>query len=70
MLCQVKLLGDVSGGVQFASMALAIVEGQTDDAVALLKGQRSSGRGIQPAGEEGDSSALTHFRIVSSCSAQ
>ena len=39
MLCQAKLLCNGSSGVQFAAMALAVVKGQADDAVALLKGK-------------------------------
>ena len=60
MFCQAKLLSNGSGGVQFPPMPLAVVEGQSDDAVALLKGQGSSGGGIQPAREQGDGSALNH----------
>ena len=47
MLCQAKLLSYGSSGVQFAAMALAVVEGQADDAVALLKGKGRSGGRIQ-----------------------
>ena len=70
MLCQAKLLGDRSGGIQFAAMALAVVEGQADDAVTLLKGKGRSGGGIQTSREKRDGSALTHLRTVSSCRAQ
>ena len=70
MLCQAKLLSNGSSGVQFAAMALAVVEGQADDAVALLKGKGRSSGGIQTSGEKRDGSALTHLRTVSSCRAQ
>ena len=60
MLCQAKLFSNGSGSVQFAAMALAVVEGQTDDAVALLKGKGRSSGGIQPTGEQRDRSALSH----------
>ena len=60
MLCQAKLLSNGSGSVQFAAMALAVVEGQTDDAVALLKGKGRSSGGIQPTGKQRDRSALSH----------
>ena len=48
MLCQAKLLSNGSGGVQFAAMALAVVKGQADDAVALLKGKGRSGGESKP----------------------
>ena len=48
MLCQAKLLSNGSGGVQFAAMALAVVKGQADDAVALLKGKGRSGAESKP----------------------
>ena len=70
MLCQAKLLSNGSGGVQFAAMALAVVEGQADDPVSLLKGKGCSGGGIQTSREQRDGSALTHLRTVSSCRAQ
>ena len=70
MLRQAKLLSNGSGGVQFAAMALAVVKGQADDAVALFKGQGSSGGGIQTSREQSDGSAVTHVRAVSSCRAQ
>lgn len=70
MLCYAKLLSNGSGGVQFAAMALAVVKGQADDAVALFKGKGRSGGGIQTSGEKRDGSALTHLRTVSSCRAQ
>ena len=60
MFCQPKLLRDGSGGVQFPPMPLAVVEGQTDDAVTLLQGKGRSGGGIQPTGEKGDGGALNH----------
>ena len=63
MLCQAKLLSNGSGGVQFAAMALAVVKGQTDHAVALLKGKGRSGGGIQPTGEQRDRSVLSHLLI-------
>ena len=70
MLCQAKLLCNGSSGVQFAAMALAVVKGQADDAVALFKGKGCSGGGIQTSREQRDGSALTHLRTVSSCRAQ
>ena len=51
-------------------MALAVVKGQADDAVALFKGKGCSGGGIQTPREQRDGSALTHLRTVSSCRAQ
>jgi len=46
--------GEVPGCLQFAAMALAVVEGQTDDLKTGLLGQRCRRGRIQPTGEQGN----------------
>ena len=51
---QAQGLRDRGGGLEFAPMALAVVKGEADDAVALRLGEGGGGGGIQPSGEQGD----------------
>ena len=51
---QAQGLRNRGGGLEFAPMALAVVKGEADDAVALRLGEGGGGGGIQPSGEQGD----------------
>ena len=66
MFVEAKTVGNGCSGLQFAPVSLALVEGEANDAVALLKGKGCSRGGIQPTREQRDRSALTHLRTVSS----
>ena len=66
MFGEAKMLRNGFGCLEFAPVSLAVVEGQTDDAVALLQGQCRCCGGIQPTGEQCDRSALTPLRRLSS----
>jgi hypothetical protein len=54
VLGEAQGLGDGRGGLQLAPVALAVVEGEADHAVALRLGEGGGGGGIQPSGEQGD----------------
>ena len=66
MFGKAKMIGNACGCFEFASVPLAVVEGQADDAVALFQGQGRGCGGIQSTGEQRNGSALAHLRVVSS----